>query len=58
MRSAVRKANLIAYSHEYDKKQLRTVAAAPVEVHAVRNTKKKTLTYVGQATNQRKKWKA
>ena len=48
------KAIQIAQSHEYTQEQLRTMAAAPVEVHAVRHAKGPTTTHEGQRANQPK----
>ena len=42
------KAIQIAQSHEYTQEQLRTMGAAPVEVHDVRHTKGPTTTNEGQ----------
>ena len=48
------KAIHIAQSYEYAQEQLRTMSAAPVEVHTVRNTKGPTTTLGGQPTNKHK----
>ena len=48
------KAIHIAQSYEYAQEQLRTMSAAPVEVHTVRNTKGPTTPLGGQPTNKHK----